>query len=133
MTLVLREALTGSLSLTAAARMAINDASELYDNEDALARRKAQTAYEQDRPAYWSTATYHAQRASQLQIAVNEMALRKALACTYKPGSDWIAALDTLVPLNVKAATALSVAYADYGLWRDEPELLLRRFRRMPK
>ena len=131
MTLHLKEALTGSLSLTAAAKLAVEDAIDLYQNEDALGRRKAIAAFEQDRPSFWTSASYHNQRACALQVAVHEMPLRKALACTYKPGSDWIAALDTLVPLNLKAATTLSGAYADYGLWREEAELLARRYRRV--
>jgi len=130
MTLHLKEALTGSLSLTAAAKLAIEDAIDLYQNEDALGRRKAIAAFEQDRPAYWTTAGYHNQKACALQVAVHEMPLPKALKMTYR-GGDYVAALDTLVPLNEQAAIALTVQYAEYGLWRDIEEVLARRYRRV--
>ena len=44
-----------------------------------------------------------------------------------------LAALDTLIPLNLKAATALSIAYEDFGTWREEPELLARATRDLRK
>jgi hypothetical protein len=130
MTLHLKEALTGSLSLASAAKLAVEDAIDLYDNEDALARRKAIAAFEQDRPAYWTTAGYHSQKACALQVAVHEMPLPRALKMIWR-GGDYIAALDTLVPLNEQAAIALTVQYAEYGLWRDIEEVLARRYRRM--
>ncbi len=129
MTLQLNQALKGSLTLTARGRLAIDDVADLYENDDYLARRKAQTAYEQERPAYWTTATYHDQRACQLQIVVHEMPLPRALKFAYKLG-DYIAALDRLIPLNEQAAIAMTVQYAEYGVWRDVEELLARRYAR---
>jgi hypothetical protein len=106
------------------------DAIDRYDNEDALARSVALAAHARGDAAYWTKASYHSQRACQLQIAANQMALRNALRATYKPGSDWVAALGTLVPLNSLAAAAVAAEYAEYGVWRDESELLARASRR---
>jgi hypothetical protein len=38
-------------------------------------------------------------------------------------------ALDTIVPINRKAAMSLANAYAKFGSWVDEDELLQRRVR----
>ena len=35
-------------------------------------------------------------------------------------------ALETIIPLNRKAVTALAVAYTEFGSWRDEDELIAR-------
>jgi hypothetical protein len=131
MTVLLRGIAEPAAELRADVDRRLARAVDLYDNDDALARRVALCAHERGDPAYWTKASYHAQRACQLQIAANEMPLRNALRLVYKPGSDWIAALDTLLPLNGKAARALAAEYADYGLWRDEPELLARSSHRV--
>src|SRR5262245_32382468 len=129
MTVPLRAIPEAAIELAAEAEKRLADAIDLYDNDDALARRVALAACRREDAAYWTRAGYHAQRACQLQIAANQMALRNALRAAYKPGSDWVAALDTLVPLSSRAAAALSAEYAEYGLWRDEAELLKRASR----
>lgn len=131
MTPHLAEALRVSIDLTAQARMAVEDAISVYDNDDAVARRLALAAFEQDRPAFWTTATYHSQKASLFQQAANYKPLLEALHYAYNRGDDYIAALDTLVPLNDQAALAMVIRYSDYGIWRDTEELLARRYRRM--
>ena len=121
-----------TITLAAEVDRRLASAIALYDNDDELARRVALAAHARGEAAYWTKASYHAQRACQLQIAANQMPLTNALRMVYKPGSDWIAALDTLLPLNSPAAMALAAGYAEYGLWRDEPELLARVSRREP-
>lgn len=108
------------------AKALIDELSDRFENEDALARRKATNAYTHDAPAYWTRATYHSQKACALQIAVHEMTLPRALTMTYH-GGDHIAALDTLIPLNEPAAIAMVVRYAEYGLWREVDEMLARK------
>jgi hypothetical protein len=108
------------------AKALIDELSDRFENEDALARRKATNAYTHDAPAYWTRASYHAQKACALQIAVHETSLPNALRQAYH-GGDYIAALDTLIPLNEQSAIAMTVQYAEFGLWRDVDELLSRR------
>src|SRR6478672_2862486 len=97
---LLRDLPKPAIALQMEAEQRLADAIGLYDNEDTLGRRVALAAHARGDAAYWTKAGYHAQRACQLQIAANQMPLRNALRAVYKPGSDWIAALDTLVPLN---------------------------------
>jgi len=125
-TVLLREILEPPVNLGTEVEQRLADAVDLYDNDDTVARRVALTADARGDAAFWTKARYHSQRACQLQIAANQMPLRNALRATYKLGSDWVAALETLLPLNGKAAAALAAEYAEYGLWRDEPELLAR-------
>jgi hypothetical protein len=129
-TALLRQAPEAGIDLTAEVEQRLDAVTDLYDNDDAYARRVALAACRRGDAAYWTRASYHSQRACQLQITANQMLLRNALRSIYKPGSDWIAALDTLIPLNSQAAAALSAAYAEYGLWQDEAELLARCVRR---
>lgn len=124
----LREALTASIDLTARGNAVLAGCIAVYDNDDALARRFALEAFEDDRPAYWTTAGYSAQRACLLQLAAHRMSLSDALAGTYHR-DDRAAALDTLIPLNDQAAVALVAEYAEHGLWRDLDELMARRGR----
>lgn len=111
----------------------LNAAVELYRNNDSVSREHALDAFFAGKPAYWTTATYHSQRAMGLMDALNKgcefgiaLAANYPAHCTkYRPG-----ALDTLVPLNRLAANELSEAYEDYGTWRDAEELEARRLRR---
>ena len=130
MTVLPREIPEPAIDFSAEVGERLAAAIDLYDNDDALARQAALAAHARGHGAYWTKASYHSQRACQLQLAANQMALRSALRAAFKPGSDWIAALDTLVPLNSHAASALAAEYAEYGLWRDESELLARATRR---
>ena len=66
-----------------------------------------------------------------LQLSANQMRLPNALRFSLRPGDDFLRALDTLVPLNPGAAAALSAAYAEYGSFVPDEELLERRVRRM--
>jgi hypothetical protein len=125
----LEGALRSSVDLTAKAKQIVDAVSDLYENEDAQARRKAVAALEQDRPAYWTTASYHSQRACQLQVRAHETSLPNALRSTYH-SADWVAALDRLVPLNEQAAIAVAVQYEEMGTFRDIDELLARRLRK---
>lgn len=109
------------------AKILIDRLSDQFENEEALARRKATNAYMHDAPAYWTRATYHSQKACALQIAAHETSLPNALKQAYGPYGDFIAGLDTLIPLNDGAAIAMVVQYSQYGLWRDVDELLRRR------
>jgi hypothetical protein len=129
---VVADAVTGALELAHEARRLIDAAADLYDNDDFGARRIATACYVEARPAYWTTASYHAQRHADLQLSANQMRIASALKISLRPGDDFLRALDTLVPLNEPAAAALSAAYADYGSFVSEEELLARRVRRMP-
>lgn len=111
------------------ARRLIDAVADAYENEDALARSKAQAALEVNQPAYWSKASYHSQRACQLLLRVHETSLSNALRSTYH-GADHVAALDRLIPLNNQAVIALSAQYAEYGSFREVDELLARRERK---
>lgn len=126
------DAAAGSLELSQQARRLVDAAADLYDNDDFRARRLATACYADARPAYWTTASYHAQRHCELQLSANQMRLANALTFSLRPGDDFLRALDTLVPLNAAAAAALSEAYAHHGSFVAEEELLERRVRRMP-
>lgn len=110
----------------------LNVAVELYRNNDSVSREHALEAFFAGKPAYGTTATYHSQRALGLMDALNRgcefgiaLAANYPAHCTkYRPG-----ALDTLVPLNVKAAIELVKAYDGYGYWREADELEQRRHR----
>ena len=128
----LAETIRGSADLAGEARRLIDSVADLYDNDDFRARRIATACYEQARPAYWTTASYHAQRYCDLLLSANQMRLAGALRMSLRPGDDFLRALDTLVPLNGQAAAELSSAYADYGSFVPDEELLARRERRMP-
>ena len=83
---------------------------ERYDNDDALARHYALAACAAGRPAYWTTAGYHAQTACALQLAANTMPTLAAALDACMSGAEPVAqraALATLVPLNAAAERAL--------------------------
>jgi hypothetical protein len=106
----------------------------LYGFSDAVSMDHALEAFFEDKPAYWTTADYHSQRAIGLMDDLNRgcefgiaLAANYPAHCThYRPS-----ALDTLVPLNIKAANALVKAYDALGIWRDAEELEQRRERDM--
>jgi len=125
------DAVACSVELSREAQRLIDAAADLYDNDDYRARRIATGCYAEARPAYWTTASYHAQRHCDLQLSANQMRLPNALRFSLRPGDDFLRALDTLVPLNPGAAAALSAAYAEYGSFVPDEELLERRVRRM--
>lgn len=110
----------------------LNVAVELYRNNDSVSREHALEAFMAGKPAYWTTATYHSQRALGLMDDLNRgcefgiaLAANYPAHCTkYRPG-----ALDTLIPLNRRAAVDLVKAYDALGIWREVDELEARRKR----
>jgi hypothetical protein len=106
---------------------------EIHDNDDALARRQALAACTAGRPAFWTTASYHSQKACALHLAVHTLpTLEAAFDDAYGSGvgSDTqAAALDTLIPLNPPAVAALALAYIRLGRWRDVQDLEARSMR----
>ncbi len=123
----------------ATCRMLISDCIKLYDNDDSLLRRYANQAFAKGEAAYWSVATYHSQKAAQLANRANYLPKDNDGAYLLQAGIEAygnasfgtrIEALDTLIPLNERAARDLAQAYADTGIWKDEDQLLARRLRR---
>lgn len=107
----------------------LNAAIAFYDNCCDRFRELAVEAILSGRSAFWTTASHHSARAYELPVHINKGAsIVEALEQEYPshPQGKRLAALDTLIPLNLKAATALSIAYEDFGTWRDEAELLAR-------
>lgn len=110
----------------------LDAAAALYGFNDSVSREHALEAFFAGKPAYWTTATYHSQRAIGLLDALNRgcefgialAANYPAHLTKYRPS-----ALDTLVPLNIKAANALAKAYDALGIWREADELEQRRQR----
>lgn len=87
------------------------DAMIAHDNEDAIGRDLAVDAICAGRPAYWTTATYHAARCIELCNGVNRGAtLETALLGLYPADRAFgrQSALDTLIPLNMAAARELA-------------------------
>ncbi|WP_309083748.1 hypothetical protein [Chelativorans sp.] len=128
----LTDVLAKLASGVAAPPLALQDAITLY-GDDGVMRAMAMKAISAGRAAFWSSATYQSQRALCLCGNLNSgMSFADAMADAYRhcSGAEKLRALDTLVPLNRKAAEALSLAYAGLGTWRDEHELLMRRVRR---
>lgn len=107
-------------------RRRLADAITIYDNDDGYERERAIEAIAAGRAAYWTMATYHNQHALNAADRANGGAsLADAVAKYPKPSHERL--YDTLVPLNRKAVTDLSLAYAALGAWRDEPDLERRR------
>ena len=112
-----------------AARRALDDAIEIYQNEDAVAREQCIEAIASGRPAFWISRQYHDARANALRYDATKTGdVVGSMLALYPPHrrDSRKSALDSLVPLDRRAAVALSLAYAEIGLWRDEPELMLR-------
>ncbi|MES0207892.1 hypothetical protein NKJ93_02180 [Mesorhizobium sp. M0028] len=113
-------------------RRRLLDAIDVYNNGYDDNRESAIEAMAACRAAYWTTSTYSAARTVDLPLTLNRgVNIRDALEHTFPV---WCAdrrpaALDTIVPLNRKAAVALSGAYASYGIWRDEELLEMRALR----
>jgi hypothetical protein len=91
-------------------------------------REKALDAICGERAAYWTMSNYSDAIGSSLPYALNAgVDIGRAVDAAYerrpflKRG-----ALHRIVPLNMAAARGLSSAYARFGAWRDEPELLMR-------
>jgi hypothetical protein len=127
------QALTGADRSEAEGKRRIEDAFTLYNNEFTLEVEYALKAYTQGHAAFWTTAGYSDQRAGNLLNSINlGSTIMGALAHWYPPGCPHgrDEALDTLVPLNRRAADDLVMAYAEYGLMRDAEELEMRRLRR---
>jgi hypothetical protein len=83
------------------------------------------------RAVYWTTASYSSARASDLPYELNRgKPILDAIDAAYV-GREFLRqqALDTIVPINRKAAMSLANAYAKFGSWVDEDELLQRRVR----
>lgn len=115
-----------------AARLRLNDAIDVYGNGYDDLRACAIEAIASGRPAFWTTSNYGATRTVDLPLALNRgTGIRQALEAALPAwcAADRAPALDTIVPLDRKAATALSGAYASFGIWRDEEELEIRALR----
>lgn len=114
-----------------AARLALLDAVEIYNNDDEVSYEIAIEAIASGRAAFWTTSKYHDQIGSVLVNEANTKLMDDAIAFIPPFKRDGMERyLDTLVPLNAKAETALSLAYAKHtSTWRDEPELAMRRVR----
>ena len=114
-------------------RRHLADAIAIYGNDFTSDHEDAISAIISGRAAYWSTAGYSAQRAGILLGHLNRgCTFEEALADAYanQPRPLIERGLDTLVPLNLKAANALSLAYSHFtATWHDDEELLLRRVR----
>ncbi|TGT76744.1 MULTISPECIES: hypothetical protein [unclassified Mesorhizobium] len=111
-----------------AAKRALDDAIAIYDNPDDIMREKALDAIAEDRAAYWSMSGYSDAIGSTLPYMLNagvDIGSAVDQAYEHRPFLKR-GALARIVPLNMAAARALSAAYARYGAWRDEPELLMR-------
>lgn len=114
------------------ARRHLDDAITVYGNNDTIMREGAIEAIADGRAAYWTMAQYHNARASDLPIALNAgISIAQVLEEAYADGRAFgrEPALDTIVPLNFKAANALALAYARFGSWKDDEELLSRCLR----
>ena len=112
-----------------AARRALADSIEIYGNEDAVGREQCIEAIASGRPAFWTSRQYHDARANALRYDATKTGdVVGSMLALYPPHrrDSREAALDSLVPLDRRAAVALSLAYAEIGFFRDEPELLLR-------
>jgi hypothetical protein len=109
---------------------------DTHNNDDALARRHALSACAAGRAAFWTTASYHSQKACALQLAAHTSpTLEAALDDAYGSGlgtDAQTAALDTLIPLNPPAVAALALAYVRLGRWRDIQDLEARSMRDTP-
>lgn len=116
-----------------AMRRNLADAITLYGSDSTYDEDLAKSAILAGRSAFWSTAKYHSARACTLLTDLNlGMSFEEALEDAYRdqPSKLIERGLDTLIPLNLKAAAALSYAYSHHtGAWKDEEELLLRRVR----
>ncbi|MER8959340.1 hypothetical protein [Mesorhizobium sp. M0701] len=113
-------------------RRRLLDAIDVYNNGYDDIRASAIDAIAAARAAFWTTSTYSAARTVDLPLALNRgVSIATALEQAFPA---WCAdrrevALETIVPLNRKAAIALSGAYARFGIWRDEEELEMRALR----
>jgi hypothetical protein len=110
---------------------ALRQVVELYDNDDSFSREKAEEAFNEGRPAYWTMSSYSDAVSCLLVDAANMMhSLDAALDLHVKADKRIEQFLGRLVPLNEEAAQELSEAYAKHtGTWRDIPDLLTRRVR----
>jgi len=125
-------AIPTSLDEAMATRRRLDDAIEVYGNGYDDIRAVAIEAIASGRAAYWTTSNYGATRTVDLPLALNRgVSIRDALeqALPAWCAADRCPALETIVPLNRKAAIALSGAYASHGIWRDEEELEMRALR----
>lgn len=115
-----------------AVKRRLHDAIAIYGNGYDDNRDSAIEAIWNCRAAFWTTSTYSAARTVDLPLALNRgVSIVDALVHAFP---DWCKAnrqpaLETIVPLNSKAANALALAYARFGTWRDDEELLMRGLR----
>ncbi|MEQ1938598.1 hypothetical protein ABMA46_10110 [Mesorhizobium sp. CN5-321] len=115
-------------------RRSLDDAIAVYQNEDTIMREKAIDAIAEGRAAFWTTSSYSSAITADLPYALNAgVEINQAIENAFPAYKAYrrVPALDTIVPLNMKAALALSVAYSAKGIWKDEPELLMRAKRDM--
>lgn len=114
-------------------RRHLQDAITIYGSDSTYDEEIALDAILAGRPAFWSTAKYHSACAGILLRNLNHgLSFEDAIADAYCPWQRGNVehGLDSLVPLNLKAANALSLAYSHHtATWHDEEELLMRRVR----
>lgn len=114
------------------ARRHLNDAIAIYGNGYDDLHLSAICAIALGRAAFWTTSSYSAARTVDLPFVLHRgVPIQEALEEAFPSwcAADRHRALDTLVPLNRKAAMALSNAYARFGSWFDEEELEMRALR----
>lgn len=125
-------ALSASERSPAEAVRRVDRAIARYGNPDDFARPLAIAAFTAGKPSWWTTQTYHNQRAKRLLTAIlcRGVAIEDVFAEAYPTWLETkvrIGGLDDLVPLNILAANELSETYEMFGLWRDAGELEARR------
>lgn len=107
---------------------------ELYQNEDTNDRRIVVEVIVEGRPAFWTTANYHDQKARNFFMSCMRMPIPDALVKHYGP--DIVGhphQLDKLVPINRQAVEALRLAYDRIGVWLEPEELEQRCVRDLRK
>jgi len=107
-------------------RRNLADAIAIYENNCDFDREQTRAAIDAGRPAFWTMSNFSDQWGCNVLRRINEgMSVVEAIA--KYPKLDHGRLLGTLVPLNAKAETELSHAYAAIGLFRDQFELAARR------
>lgn len=111
-----------------AAKRALDDAITIYGNEDTIMYEKALDAICEGRAAFWTMAGYSNAIDSSLPYMLNAgVEIGSAVDAAYERRPFLKRdALYWIVPLNMAAARALSLAYTREGTWRDDFELLMR-------
>lgn len=113
-------------------KRALDDAIAIYGNPDGADRSQCVEQIIRGRPAFWTSASHHDQRALGLRYSATQTgSVVDAMHSIYPEHrkQQREAALDTLIPLDWRAVNSLALAYAECGVWRDDAELARRRER----